>query len=197
MNRDRLLDDREGGIVRDADGDRERAGRVAGTSRKRESSSSTVFVGFPVHRSRQIAGHGEVSLRWISARLDFERVVRVADDIHIVRSEKLELLFHLQSQAQRGWCERIGDRDVDRVLAARASCRIPGEIQRRQRGSVVDDAVGQEAVDFRGDRGTPLKQDTYLIEHNKLGAFSFLIVPVKTSDENAPYYEAVINRLYP
>ena len=50
---------------------------------------------------------------------------------------------------------------------------------------------------FRGDRGTPLKQDTYLIEHNKLGAFSFLIVPVKTSDENAPSYEAVINRLYP
>lgn len=50
---------------------------------------------------------------------------------------------------------------------------------------------------FRGSQATNLKQQTYLIEHPKLGLFSFLIVPVMSKDESARYYEAVINRLYP
>ena len=49
---------------------------------------------------------------------------------------------------------------------------------------------------FRGPKDTPLQQDTYLIEHEKLGLFSFLIVPVGTKDTRAPHYEAVINRLH-
>jgi len=50
---------------------------------------------------------------------------------------------------------------------------------------------------FRGDRSDLLKQDTYLIEHEKLGLFSFLIVPVMNRDKSAPRYEAIINRLHP
>ena len=50
---------------------------------------------------------------------------------------------------------------------------------------------------FRGNHSTALKQDTYLIEHDKLGLFSFLIVPVMTKDKSAPYYEAIINHLRP
>jgi hypothetical protein len=34
-----------------------------------------------------------------------------------------------------------------------------------------------------------------LIEHEKMGMFSFLIVPVKVKNKTA--YEAVVNRLYP
>jgi hypothetical protein len=49
---------------------------------------------------------------------------------------------------------------------------------------------------FRGPKETTLKQGTYLIEHEKLGKFSFLIVPVGTKDTRAPHYEAVINRLH-
>ena len=49
---------------------------------------------------------------------------------------------------------------------------------------------------FRGPKETTLKQDTYLIEHEQLGMFSFLIVPVGTKDAHAPHYEAVINRLH-
>lgn len=49
---------------------------------------------------------------------------------------------------------------------------------------------------FRGPKETALKQDTYLIEHEQLGMFSFLIVPVGTKDKRAPHYEAVINRLH-
>ena len=49
---------------------------------------------------------------------------------------------------------------------------------------------------FRGTQDTTLKQDTYLIEHEELGLFSFLIVPVRTRDTRAPHYEAVINRLH-
>lgn len=50
---------------------------------------------------------------------------------------------------------------------------------------------------FRGDHAAALKQNTYLIEHEKLGLFSFLIVPVMSRDKSAPYYEALINRLHP
>lgn len=49
-------------------------------------------------------------------------------------------------------------------------------------------------LQFRGDRGNLLKQDTYVMEHQKLGSFSFLIVPMKM--ESVPYYEAIINRLH-
>ena len=59
-------------------------------------------------------------------------------------------------------------------------------------------AAGKEGFSllFRGPEDATLKQDTYLIEHEQLGLFSFLIVPVGTSDTRAPHYEAVINRLH-
>jgi uncharacterized protein DUF6916 len=49
---------------------------------------------------------------------------------------------------------------------------------------------------FRGDRSKTLQQNTYVIEHQKLGTFSFLVVPVRTQDNTALFYEAVVNRLY-
>lgn len=59
-------------------------------------------------------------------------------------------------------------------------------------------AAGKEGFSllFRGPEENTLKQDTYLIEHEQLGTFSFLIVPVGTKDTRAPHYEAVINRLH-
>ncbi len=59
-------------------------------------------------------------------------------------------------------------------------------------------AAGKEGFSllFRGPKETTLKQDTYLIEHEELGMFSFLVVPVGTKDRRAPHYEAVINRLH-
>lgn len=50
---------------------------------------------------------------------------------------------------------------------------------------------------FSGPKGTTLQQNTYVIEHEKLGMFSFLIVPIGTRGKRAPHYEAVINRLHP
>lgn len=50
---------------------------------------------------------------------------------------------------------------------------------------------------FRGDKATALKQSTYLIEHEKLGLFSFLMVPIMSKDKRALHYEAIINRLHP
>ena len=49
---------------------------------------------------------------------------------------------------------------------------------------------------FRGPQEATLKQDTYLIEHEQLGMFSFLVVPVGTKNKRGPHYEAVINRLH-
>ena len=59
-------------------------------------------------------------------------------------------------------------------------------------------AAGKEGFSllFDGPKETTLKQDTYLIEHEQLGMFSFLVVPVGTKDKRAPRYEAVINRLH-
>jgi hypothetical protein len=59
-------------------------------------------------------------------------------------------------------------------------------------------AAGKEGFSliFRGPEENTLKQDTYLIEHEQLGTFSFLIVPIGTKDTRAPHYEAVINRLH-
>jgi len=50
---------------------------------------------------------------------------------------------------------------------------------------------------FRGPKETALRQSTYVIEHETLGMFSFLIVPIRTRDDRAAHYEAVINRLHP
>ncbi|SRR6266851_854794 len=50
---------------------------------------------------------------------------------------------------------------------------------------------------FRGDQTSALKQNTYLIEHDRLGMFSFLLVPIMTRDKSAPHYEAIINHLHP
>ena len=59
-------------------------------------------------------------------------------------------------------------------------------------------AAGKECFSllFRGPKEATLQQDTYLIEHEQLGMFSFLVVPVGTKDTRAPHYEAVINRLH-
>ena len=59
-------------------------------------------------------------------------------------------------------------------------------------------AAGKEGFSliFRGPEESILKQDTYLIEHQQLGMFSFLVVPVGTKNTRVPHYEAVINRLH-
>jgi hypothetical protein len=51
-------------------------------------------------------------------------------------------------------------------------------------------------LSFRGDRNTPLAQETYVIEHQKLGRFSFLVVPVVSKDQSSRHYEVVVNRLH-
>ncbi|HEY3037536.1 MAG TPA: twin-arginine translocation signal domain-containing protein [Pyrinomonadaceae bacterium] len=50
---------------------------------------------------------------------------------------------------------------------------------------------------FKGDKSTALEQNTYLIEHEKLGLFSFLVVPIMSKNKSALHYEAIINRLHP
>jgi len=52
------------------------------------------------------------------------------------------------------------------------------------------------ALVLRGSNSVPLKQETYSIEHEKLGGFSLLVVPVLSRDKNARYYEININRLH-
>lgn len=47
---------------------------------------------------------------------------------------------------------------------------------------------------FRGHGSQSLAQDTYVIEHERLGKFSFLLVPMRAT-KGGQQYEAVINRL--
>jgi len=48
---------------------------------------------------------------------------------------------------------------------------------------------------FRGDASQQLEQNTYVIEHERLGVFSFLLVPMREG-KSGQRYEAVINRLH-
>jgi hypothetical protein len=47
---------------------------------------------------------------------------------------------------------------------------------------------------FKGSTQTPLKQDTYVFEHQSLGRFQILLVPVGQSKQGLSY-EAIFNRL--
>ena len=50
---------------------------------------------------------------------------------------------------------------------------------------------------FKGSGASALAQNTYTLEHEKLGTFSLLLVPTPNKKKNQVAYEAVINRLYP
>lgn len=52
------------------------------------------------------------------------------------------------------------------------------------------------ALLLRGTNFSPLDQETYAIEHEKLGRFSLLVVPILAQDKKARYYEININRLH-
>jgi hypothetical protein len=49
-------------------------------------------------------------------------------------------------------------------------------------------------VVFSGPRNAPLRQETYTVEHESLGKFDMLVVPI-TSRKEGQYYEAIFNRL--
>lgn len=66
----------------------------------------------------------------------------------------------------------------------------------KRRKAARQDKEGFSLV-FRGSLSSALKQNTYLLEHETLGKFSFLLVPVMSKDKHAMYYESVVNRLYP
>lgn len=71
------------------------------------------------------------------------------------------------------------------------------EVSNLRRGKAVrQDREGFSLV-FRGSLSSALKQNTYLLEHETLGKFSFLLVPVMSKDKHAMYYESVVNCLYP
>jgi len=60
-------------------------------------------------------------------------------------------------------------------------------------------AAGKEGFSlvFRGPQEATLNQNTYLMEHDKMGMLSLLIVPIRARNNNAPHYEAIVNRLNP
>jgi hypothetical protein len=65
-------------------------------------------------------------------------------------------------------------------------------VEARDRGSIPTQE--QFALLFIGPRDVRFDQAMYRIEHDSLGAFDLLLVPVK-GNENGPGYEAVFNRL--
>ena len=52
------------------------------------------------------------------------------------------------------------------------------------------------ALVLRGSTSLPLQQETYAIEHEKLGGFTLLVVPILSRDKSVRYYEININRLH-
>ncbi|MEK6289189.1 MAG: hypothetical protein AABO57_26040 [Acidobacteriota bacterium] len=50
---------------------------------------------------------------------------------------------------------------------------------------------------FKGPRNLPLGQNTYTVEHGKLGKFELFVVPGDTNGRPGIRYGAIINRIYP
>jgi hypothetical protein len=65
-------------------------------------------------------------------------------------------------------------------------------VDARDRGSIPTQE--QFALLFIGPRDVRFDQGVYRIEHDRLGAFDLLLVPV-VGNEGGPGYEAVFNRL--
>ncbi len=84
---------------------------------------------------------------------------------------------------------------INREVAAKVKVRL---VHVTNFASENETAAGKEGFSliFRGPKDATLEQDTYVIEHEELGRFSFLVVPVGTKDTRAPHYEAVVNRLH-
>lgn len=53
------------------------------------------------------------------------------------------------------------------------------------------------SVVFAGPRSLPLTQNTYTMEHSKLGTFQLFLVPGDPGRGSGLHYGAVINRVYP
>jgi hypothetical protein len=52
------------------------------------------------------------------------------------------------------------------------------------------------ALMLSGSDSLPLKQQTYPIDHEKLGKFSMLLVPILARNSRVLYYEINVNRLH-
>jgi hypothetical protein len=63
----------------------------------------------------------------------------------------------------------------------------------------ICDLVGNKKAGFSllfdGARGRILSQDVYSFQHDEMGGFSLLMVPVVTRRRNQPHYEVIINKL--
>ncbi len=69
---------------------------------------------------------------------------------------------------------------------------------RDPRAHLAEDARNEKfSLLFRGPVAAALPQNTHTFAHADLGRFAMFIVPVRTSDANHAYYEAVFNRLAP
>ena len=64
----------------------------------------------------------------------------------------------------------------------------------------ISDLAGNKKAGFSllfdGARGKVLSQDLYSFEHDEMGRFSLLMVPVVTRRRNQPHYEVIINKLH-
>lgn len=77
----------------------------------------------------------------------------------------------------------------------KAALKLIDVIDRGSRKTINRDREAFTLV-LRGGHSSPLKQQTYEIEHEKLGSFSLLVVPVLARDDKARYYEINFNRLH-
>ena len=59
----------------------------------------------------------------------------------------------------------------------------------------AEDALHEKfALLFRGPLASPLAQNTYSFEHQRIGSFAMFIVPIGCVDQSRCYYEAIFNR---
>ncbi len=84
-------------------------------------------------------------------------------------------------QLNSKFCLRLEDREIELELSEVSELKV---------------TPGQEVFSlvFHGPATLVLPQQSYRMEHDQMGAFDILIVPIRRDDKGV-YYEAVFNRL--
>lgn len=87
---------------------------------------------------------------------------------------------------------------VRRDASAAVDVELIEATDRSDRGSANSGGVQRECFSlvFRGPHGALLEQNTYEIQHDRIGTFHLFVVPVGQDDKGIQY-EAIFNRIRP
>ncbi|MEA2203821.1 MAG: hypothetical protein QOE77_597 [Blastocatellia bacterium] len=87
-------------------------------------------------------------------------------------------------------------RYLNTKFRAQASGSRPVDLKLIKISEIAGNKKAGFSLLFDGARDKVLSQDIYSFQHDEMGKFSLLLVPVVTRRRNQPHYEVIINKLH-